>query len=424
MARSITSLLLLLPAMALAASPDAVILDMMTNIHENGFNTEVGGLFINWRYGTKPLQVNFNGSGVPDAPKPGERVRHDVLTDQRYMHNLLLYTRLHPADTRFDGDLDRFRKIIKLEFEGSHNERGWMYDEMIDMYRISGDELYRNIARSLVESYAAGVAKGPAPINYKKNANHPHGYYRVDLMLQQGCALIQAAKEFGKPEWETTGRKMVEFIYEHAYLKQYRCFAISMDELLTADGKINPNETIYRDDHGRYLVDGGVVRLGGLGQIVTSLLHVYMTTKDKPFLDRAVEMLDALSPEPNSLGLWDAKNLGYFNGVVFPGPSQADPGKPKLSDKKKESGRQAHMLEAAVVANRLTNNRYKQLEADLVTVTTEKAYYAPGHGILYEQPADWGLLPTKDGGKEDWVTTEAMGITLMALQERQMPNPW
>jgi len=114
------------------------------------------------------------------------------------------------------------------------------------MYRISGDELYRNIARSLVESYAAGVAKGPAPINYKKNANHPHGYYRVDLMLQQGCALIQAAKEFGKPAWETTGRKMVEFIYEHAYLKQYRCFAISMDELLTAEGKINPNETIYR----------------------------------------------------------------------------------------------------------------------------------------------------------------------------------
>jgi hypothetical protein len=415
------SLLLLIPLTLAAADPDAVILDMLTNIHENGFNGR-DGLWINFRYGTHPLQTNFKGSGETDGPN--DKFRHDPLTDQRYLHNLLLYRHLHPQDPRFDADVARFRKIIQDEFAGSHNERGWMYDEMIDMYRLSKDDLYRDIARSLAESYAAGVKHGPAPVNYKKNANHPNAYYRVDNMLEQGAALIQAAREFDRPEWDAVGRKMIDFIYQHAWFKSYGCFAITMDDLLTPGGKINPDETIYRDHHGRYLVDGGVVRMGGLGQIITSLLHVYMATDDKAFLDRATEMLDALSPEVNSLGLWDRRNLGYFNAVVFPGKSQSDPGTPHLSDAKKESGRQAHMLEAAVVANRFTAQRYRQIEQDLLAVATEKAYYPPGHGILYEQAADWSLLPLKRGGKEDWVTTEAMGITLMALQERQRKAPW
>src|SRR5271165_110330 len=161
-------LILLIPLILSAASPDSVILDMMTNIHENGLNPDpkinqgLGGLWINYRYGTHPLQTNFKGSGDTDGPD--DKPRHDVLTDQRYMHNLLLYKHLHPQDTRFDADLDRFRKIIRLEFEGSKNERGWMYDEFIDMYRLSASDttsagFYRDVARSLVESYAAGVAK-------------------------------------------------------------------------------------------------------------------------------------------------------------------------------------------------------------------------------------------------------------------------
>ena len=82
------------------------------------------------------------------------------------------------------------------------------------------------------------------------------------------------------------------------------------------------------------------------------------------------------------------------------------------------------MREATVLANRLTQDRYRKLEDDPVIVTTGKAYYAPGHGILYEQPADWSLLALKKGSNEDWVTTEAMSITLMALQQRQHQDPW
>ncbi|HKD76652.1 MAG TPA: hypothetical protein VKB76_14205, partial [Ktedonobacterales bacterium] len=44
---------------------DALILDMLTNIKANGYNSATSGLWINWRYGSNPLQTNFNGSGQP-----------------------------------------------------------------------------------------------------------------------------------------------------------------------------------------------------------------------------------------------------------------------------------------------------------------------------------------------------------------------
>ena len=60
----------------------------------------------------------------------------------------------------------------------------------------------------------------------------------------------------------------------------------------------------------------------------------------------------------------------------------------------------------------------------MMAVVTTKAYSPAGHGILYEQAADWSLLPLKSGGFEDWVTSEAMGIALEALQQRNRKDPW
>jgi hypothetical protein len=382
----------------------------------------LGGLWINWRFGSKPLQTNFKGGGETD--RPDEPLRHDVLTDFRYLHNLLLWNQAHPADHQFDPDTKLFRDIVKLEFANTRNERGWLYDELIDMYRLSGDDFYRQTARGLAASYATSMAKAPAGFYYKISDAHPRGYYRVDLVLEAACALIQAAREFHQPAWETQGRATVEFVYTHAWLPRYRTFLFIMDGLLLADGTLNPNETVYRDGSGRYLVDGGVVRMGSLGQMAASLLHAYAATRDKLFLDRATELLDSLTPASNTLGLWDAQNLGYFNSAVFAGRDYQNPGAPRINRSKKESGRQAHMLEAAVVANSLTGGRYRALEEAMMTVVTGKAYYPPGHGILYEQAADWSLLPLKSGGFEDWVTAEAMGIALEALQQRNRKDPW
>src|SRR2546428_166065 len=50
-----------------SAIPSAqnVVACILENIKMNGFDQAANGLYINWRYGTTPLQANFDGSGKP-----------------------------------------------------------------------------------------------------------------------------------------------------------------------------------------------------------------------------------------------------------------------------------------------------------------------------------------------------------------------
>src|SRR5579859_5118963 len=98
---------------------DALILDMLENIKTNGSNGKMG-LWLNWRYGTTPLQVNLNGSGFPDAA--GTSIRHDPLTDLRYVHAIWLYKSLHEGDTQFDSDLSLYTSLVKQEWAQPKNE--------------------------------------------------------------------------------------------------------------------------------------------------------------------------------------------------------------------------------------------------------------------------------------------------------------
>ena len=135
---------------------DEVIVAMLRNIQTNGFNPNrainggLGGLWINWRTGSRPLATNWNGSGRPDGPEV-DPPRHDVLTDLRYLHALLLFKHQHPGDIQFNADIARMAPIVKLEFGNSHNERGWIYDELIEMGNVSGDGWYLQAARGLAE---------------------------------------------------------------------------------------------------------------------------------------------------------------------------------------------------------------------------------------------------------------------------------
>jgi hypothetical protein len=141
------------------------------------------------------------------------------------------------------------------------------------------------------------------------------------------------------------------------------------------------------------------------------------------YLSRAMDMLDPLTVQSNLFGLWDNTYGGYYNGLDFPGPTAQNPGLPVLRNTKKEAGRQITMLQTFHVANAVTTNRYAATEAALLNVTLPKAYYAPGHGVLYEVANDWTPL-TYSGQLGDWVTTEAMGIVLEALFSLEEANPW
>jgi hypothetical protein len=43
---------------------------------------------------------------------------------------------------------------------------------------------------------------------------------------------------------------------------------------------------------------------------------------------------------------------------------------------------------------------------------------------VYLQSPDWTLLSAKEGGRRDWVSTEAMGIALEALMSLQRKETW
>jgi hypothetical protein len=385
-------------------------------------NGGLGGMWINWRYGASPLEVNFNGSGKPDGPDI-DPPRHDPLTDFRYLHNLLSWKHQHLRQTQFDGELTRYTAIVKHEFANSHDQRGWLYDELMDMWRLSDDGFYRDTAHGLAANFAKEIDSKTGAI-FKTSGTNPRGYYRVDNVLEAGCALVMAGKQFNNPEWTTQGNRLVQFVYNHAWLHDSHIFLNMMDEVQLPDGTANPNEKIYREPFRNYEVDGGIIRFGNIGQEALSLLHAYIVTSDKIYLDRANDLLGPLTVKENLLGLWDKKNGGYFNGVEFEGPSFENPGKPRLMDEKKESGRQFHMLQAVHVANRLTDGNYADMESAMLDVLLNKAYYKKGQGIVYEMAPDWSLLKVKNGGVEDWVTSEAMGCAMLAIFSINEKDSW
>jgi hypothetical protein len=141
------------PPPVVDGSADAEIVAMLQNIKANGFdgnaaiNGGLGGLWINWRYGTSPLQVNFQSSGQIDGTSVNPP-RHDPLTDLRYLHNLWPYKTQHSGDKQFDGEIARYSAIVKHEYAPDaqglvHDDHGWAYDELIALADLSHDTAYQ-----------------------------------------------------------------------------------------------------------------------------------------------------------------------------------------------------------------------------------------------------------------------------------------
>lgn len=396
---------------------------ILDNIKQNGFNSNsainhgMGGLYINWMYGTSPLQTNFAGNGQPDPP---DVIRHDPLTDLRYIHSLWVYKSQHPGDTRYDSEVARYTPIIKADFANTTDERGWLYDEeFIDLYNLSHDDFYKSAALSLVRGFAAKYDPNVGTI-YKKS-NGQTGY-RPDLVLESGLALIQAGTQFQNPDWVQKGQSIVNFVYSHSYIAKYHTFPDQMGTVLNPDGTVTQAEPFYVGKSKNFNVSGNETRVGGLAQMIISLLNTYKVTHNQDFLNKATDLLDPLTASQNSLGLWDPTNKGYFAGILYTGNTPQDPGTIKLASNKKEAGRQVTLLVAFHMANKYTNNKYQDMEQQMRDVAMNKVYYAPGHGVIYEVKSDWS--PIKMGGfTENWVTTEAMGAELEGLYTITESNP-
>ena len=405
-----------------AATVEGIVVTVLKNIHINGFDAQandgLGGLWINWRYGTQPLQTNFDDAGnVHGSSVPP---RQDRLVDLRYVHTLWLYKTQHPDDAQFNGELMKYTDIVKHEFANHPDERGWVFDELIDLYHLSHDAFYKHAAQAEVVFLDTKRFHRSVGAYYKTSRTHPRGYYPVDQALEAGCALLQAGSLFHHKQWTRDGKTILAFVYQHTFLRHYHVFVSYIDHVLLANGKLNPTETFFRGkDQGGHLINGGRVSVGQAAQEILSLLHAHLVTRDKTLLDRAQELLAPFMAQPNALGLWDKHHLGYYAALTFPGKTIAHPGTPTLSKKTKESGRQLLMLEAFQVADMLTGGQYTGMVMAMAKVAVNLAYYAPGHGYFNQETADWKPLVLQTGANagetKDWVTTEAMGIALEAL---------
>lgn len=395
---------------------EGVEVSILDNIQQNGFNpgTPGGGLWVNWRYGTQPLQTNISGSGTTG----GLGNNHDPLTDIRYLHNLWLYKSQNPKDTRYDSEIAKYTPIVKAEFTGTTDQRGWLFDEeFLDLYNLSHDTFYRETAMGL----AAGYSKAIDPtvgIIYKTNSSHQYGFYRTSDDLEAACALIQAGTLSNNPTWVQQGQTMLNFLYVHAYIPTYHTFADQMDQVFTPSGggrTINPSQVFYVDRYRYYLIRGNSMRMGSISQMIISLLHTYQVTHNQDYLTKAEDLLDPLSLPENALGMWDTTDLGYFAAVYFKGMTPQQPGSITVSKGSKEAGRQVLMLWAFHLADQLAHNKYQAMEKQMLTVALSKAYYAPGHGVLYQTRPDWTPTTFPNHTLEDMVTTEAMGAELEGL---------
>jgi hypothetical protein len=388
---------------------------ILDNIKQNGYdaNTPGGGLWVNWRYGSSPLQTNFDGTGTPYPGGLG--TNHDPLTDIRYIHNLWLYKSQNPTDTRYDSEIARYTLIVKAEWANATNQRGWLFDEeFMDTYQASKDSFYQATAMNLAAGYAKAINPSVG-IMYKTSATHPQGYYRPADVLEAGCALIQAGTLSHNASWTQLGQTAVNFVYAHAYIPQYHTFGQDMDQVLTTSGAVNPTEIFYMDTYQNHTIQGNEMRTGEISQMILSLLFTYKVTHTQDYLNKAEDLLNALSLPANPLGMWDSANLGYLQGVLFTGTSPQQPGTTSLVAGKKEAGRQVTLLWAFHLANQLTNNQYQTMENQMLQVALTKSYYAPGHGVLYEVNANWSPLNFSNGQLNDAVTTEAMGAELEGL---------
>ncbi len=408
---------------------DAMIVDMLKNMQTYGYdnnkliNNGLGGMWVNWLYGSSPLQTNINGTGKPDTISPP---RHDPLTDLRYLHNLLTYKSLHPNDTQFDGDITRYTKIVQADFATNTtnaNARGWVYDEFADMYQLTHQSWFSQQMQGMAAYwYANNYHSNIGGIYFTTNTAYPGGYYRVDWAVEESCGLIQAGTLFNHPEWVAAGKSALAFVYSHAYIGAYHVFPTLMTDVVNPDGSANPDEVFGKA--------GSQVSVADLGQESLSLLHAYMLTHDSSYLNKAEDMLDNQTATHDPLGMWDAAHLGYYRFAVFSGTSYLNAGTPTVQNgptDKKEVGRQQEMLEAFAVANALTGGRYQQMEQAMLKVA-QITYYAPGHGYLYEERVDWSLVTinTKNHQHipETWVTSEAMGIVMEGLFATERTNPW
>lgn len=259
------------------------------------------------------------------------------------------------------------------------------HDPLTDLRYLAN--LYRYQSATGDHVFASDIAK-MTPIVLHEYTGH------VDARGWVYTELLTISRS--DPRFDTIAQRYPA-VYAHGYLKASRVdydfeeasvlvqSGIPADVLLGTH-RLNALWAKWYSPKLHLVVWGTEVKTSQEGDIAVALARAGMSL-------RANDLLTGMH------ALWDVANGGYDEGATL---------SPWSLKTKKTGGRQANIL---ILADLL---RDTTLAATMRSLIISKVYLPHDAGVVYEQTPIWGLYVIH-GHTEDWVTSEAMGITIAAL---------
>lgn len=385
----------------------------LANEARYGYNPATKGLWVNWqRSADGTLETNYNGSGHPDPPA-GHNARHDPATDLRFLHNLLQWRADHPGSGAFASTIACYTAVVKAEFAGTDDLRGWYYGELRAIGQLSGDAWFTRTADNLVASYERRFDPRVGTI-FEEDREHPSGFYRTDWALEEGSDLVVAGTRTHHPKWVVNGLSVLSFVRAHAYLPASGTYLHSMSDVLLPNGTVNPNETMATssDTAG----NGRTIDPSEVAQDAVALMEAGEAGRDAALVAEGEQLLGAFSPAVNTLKLWDTSSGGYYENGSFTGSTFSAPGSFEVSSGKKDP-KELAMLQAFHYADKIERMRPFAGAEEAMLQVARRAYNPAQAGFPFELTAKWAQVRLyRCGCYEGWVTSEADGIAVEALQ--------
>ncbi|GCE14437.1 hypothetical protein [Tengunoibacter tsumagoiensis] len=396
------------------ASEDSIVKQILIDENTNGWDTTYHGILINWRR-DDPSKVNCSDD-MCDVR--GHSTRHDVLNDLRDLENLYWYRARHPSDSSLNGYIARILPTVQREWGATTQSKGWLYFTILRMGMYSDDPGYWN---NTLQNWAQAQYNATDPVlgvhHGLTNTVAGHGNiplqdgYRVDGDLELGLALTDAGVRFHRPDWVSVGKREVQSVINSSFNPKYHLFA---RVYVLSDPRFGSNH-VYDPQ----------ARMGENGQEIEELLRTGLYTKTDSYVQLAKEMLDALVNSP----LHDRVHGGFYYRLLLGDFQGLHEG---YIDQSMKETRQFHMLPAVHLANKVFNNRWSDIAAELHKLATANDGLflpAPVPGFTYRLKPDGALYPcpTCVGPQknENWVTSEADNIAMEGLQaiveDKSMP---
>jgi hypothetical protein len=372
-----------------------VVLSMLQTLDNSGFvtiaNHGQGGLAATWQSG---------GHLTDPGPSPDAM----LLTDARYLHVLWQYIRLHPTDTAFLAERNRYTMLLKASFPMGQPLASQWWAELQDIAALSADPWYMQAARQLAAQFEAQLFHPQAGAIYWRDAQHPLGWYQTADALEVAAALVVEGQQTGQPRWIHDGLQAVAFVNAHAYFPIDQLYFGALDTMILPSGSVNPNEAFAG-------TAGATVYICDIAREALALWRVAAATHNAALAARANDLLTTLTPTHNTLHLWDDQHQGYNHAISFSGSAYLYPGSPGPPQADKYPADQAWMLRALLTIGGHTS-RFFDLISAVQQVLLASAYQARNHIMVVQMTSYW-TMPSSPHA--DWADSTTMTLALESL---------